>query len=251
MGTKGKSIEKQGLVTVQALSFLFVLLVVSAQAASAQYQTDTLRTPLIYGASSAPAYSTPYEGQAPPIGDGYAPPRVTPGHLGYSPELPASHVPGIPTVPAGEAGKAMVNGYVAPYLSPPTNYDPADPGSIDNPPNFYQPPVNQTNINPGGGISGSAPITRWGGQCTQDFGRGASGCSSTVDFGQKLSEKPDLYRTPQTSQDGPRQSTSGRGGSSTNRASSLPGAQTTQDLNGNRTLFKGPNQRARLTIANY
>ena len=95
----------------------------------------------------SPAYQPPQEGQAPPIGDGSTPYGVTPGHRGYLPELPASQVQGIPQVPAGESGKSMINGYVAPYLSPPTQYDPADPGSIDSPPNFSGPPVTTTTIN--------------------------------------------------------------------------------------------------------
>ena len=236
------------LALTQVSACLCLALLVTAPDAKAQYQTSTLRSPLITGAPSSPAYQPPQEGQAPPIGDGSTPYGVTPGHRGYLPELPASQVQGIPQVPAGESGKSMINGYVAPYLSPPTQYDPADPGSIDSPPNFSGPPVTTTTINPGGGISGSAPITRWGGQRTQDFGRGARGGSATVDFGQKLTEKPDLYRSPQSSQDGPRQAISG---ASTNRAPSLPGAQTTQDLNGSRTLYKGSNSRAKFTIANY
>ena len=213
--------------------------------AQAQYQMDTLRTPLIIGAPSAPAYTAPPEGQPPPIGDGFAPPPVTPGHRGLSPEPVPSEVSGIPLVPAGEDGKAMVNSYVAPYLTPPTEFDPTDPGIIDSPQDFSSPPVTVTQINPGGGISGSAPIQRWGGQTTRDFGRAGSG-STCRDFGQKLSQKSDLFRSPQTSQDGPRQSVSGGG-----RASSLPGAQSTTDLHGSRTLFKGPRLRPRFTLADH
>ena len=170
--------------------------------AQAQYQMDTLRTPLIIGAPSAPAYTAPPEGQPPPIGDGFAPPPVTPGHRGLSPEPVPSEVSGIPLVTV-------------------------------------------TQINPGGGISGSAPVQRWGGQTTRDFGRAGSG-STCRDFGQKLSQKSDLFRSPQTSQDGPRQSVSGGG-----RASSLPGAQSTTDLHGSRTLFKGPRLRPRFTLADH
>lgn len=245
MNTKNTQMNKGVMAVAIAFSFSIMFFVCSISKANAQFQSDTLRTPLIIGAPSAPAYSAPFEGQAPPIGDGFSPPPVTPGHRGYAPELPASHVPNIPTVPAGEQGKAMVNGYVAPYLMPPTRYNPSDPGIIDSPPNFSSPPVAVGPINPGGGISGGAPIQRWGGQTTQDFGRRRGG-SSCVDFGQKLSQKSDLFRRPQTSEDGPRQSAAGVG-----RASSLPGAQATQDLHGSRTMFKGPRQRPRFTLAEH
>lgn len=227
----------------QLLSFLFVFFVFSISKAEAQYQDSTLRTPLIVGAPSSQPYQAPMEGQAPPIGDGFAPPPVTPGHRGYSPEPVPSHVPGIPPVPAGEQGKAMVNGYVAPYLTPPTRFNPNDPGMIDSPQDFSSPPVSVTQINPGGGISGSAPIQRWGGQTTQDFGYGGRGGSTVADYGTKLQNKPDLFRTPQTSEDGPRQTVSGGG-----RAPSRANAQATQDLHGGRSNIPG-RQRPRFTIA--
>ena len=88
------------LALTQVSACLCLALLVTAPDAKAQYQTSTLRSPLITGAPSSPAYQPPQEGQAPPIGDGSTPYGVTPGHRGYLPELPASQVQGIPQVPA-------------------------------------------------------------------------------------------------------------------------------------------------------
>lgn len=203
---------------------------------------------------ATPPYEPAPEGQAPPIGDGFAPMGINPGHLGYGVTTPASHVPGIPPVPAGQQGKDMVNGYVAPYLTPPPSTEGPDPGLVHNPQDFYNPPAAWVNINAGGGMPGDqAPTQRWGGQTTRDLGRnpgfsrGSMG-SSLTDFGEKLREKPDLKMQPQSSEDGPRQGAGGGGGG---RQSSLPGAQATEDLHGNRSFFKGENLRSRLTIAPY
>jgi hypothetical protein len=202
---------------------------------------------------TTPPYVPAQEGQAPPIGDGNAPLGINPGHLGYGIPEPASHVPGIPPVPAGQQGKDMVNGYVAPYLTPPPSTGGMDPGLVTNPQDFYAPPAAWVNINASGGMPGDqAPTQRWGGQTTRDLGRNpgfSRGFGSTCnDFGEKLREKPDLKMMPQSSEDGPRQGATGGGGG---RASSLPGAQATEDLHGNRSFFKGENLRSRLTIAPY
>lgn len=206
------------------------------------------------GPTSAP-YNAPQQGQAPPVGSGSSPMGINTGHAGYGVTTPPSHVPNMPLIPPGQDGKAAATAAAAGYLTPPTFYPTSDPGSIDSPPDFYQPPVSVTNINPGGGIAGSAPIQRWGGQTSEDHGlrsfmRG-NRPSNTSDFGERLSQKPNLRKAPQFSEDGPRnqQSPSQRGQAS--RSSNLPGAQSTTDLNGNRTFFKGENQRARLTIAPY
>src|SRR5262249_13159682 len=145
------------------------------------------------------------------------------------------------------------NGYVAPYLTPPPSTEGPDPGMITNPQDFYAPPSAWVNINGGGGMpGGEAPQQRWGGQTSRDFGLNPAfrGGSALTDFGEKLREKPDLKMTPQSSEDGPRQSAGGNSGGG-GRASSLPGAQATEDLHGNRSFFKGENLRSRLTIAPY
>lgn len=200
-----------------------------------------------------PPYGQPIQGQPPAIGDGRMPMGTNPGHLGAPAMPPATHVP-MPAIPPGQAGKAMATSFAAPYLTPPTYYPATDPGIIDSPPDFHGPPVTVTSINPGGGINGGAPITRWGGQTSEDHGRsgglmGRPG-SSLVDFGEKLSEKR-TAKQPQFSEDGPRNQVSPGQRGQANRSQSLPGAQSTTDLNGNRTFFKGENQRARLTIAPY
>jgi hypothetical protein len=196
-----------------------------------------------------PAYQAPQEGQAPPIGDGYSPMGTTPGQMGAPLLPPPSHVP-LPLIPPGQEGKAAATAAAAGYLTPPTKYDPTDPGSIDAPQDFYQAPVAVTNINPGGGIQGNAPIQRWGGQTTEDHGRLGFAGSSSTDFGEKLSQKPNLQKMPQFSQDGPRNKASQGQRGSNNRPSNLPGATTSTDLNGNRSSRKD-GQRARLTIAPY
>lgn len=205
------------------------------------------------GYTTAP-YTPAPEGQPPPIGDGYAPMGTNPGHLGCPVMPPPSHV-NMPPIPPGQDGKALATSYAAPYLTPPTMYPTYDPGMIDSPQDFYQPPVTVTSINPAGGISGSAPIQRWGGQTSEDHGRRLSfrtnAASQTSDFGEKLTQKPNLQKMPQFSEDGPRNQQSPGQRGQANRSSNLPGAQSTTDLNGNRTFFKGENQRARSTIAPY
>lgn len=208
--------------------------------------------PNVEQGSAMPPYQPAPEGQPPPIGDGNTPMGINPGHAGYGIMPPPSHV-NMPQIPPGQDGKAMATSYAAPYLTPPTLYPTSDPGIIDSPQDFYQPPVSVTNINPGGGISGGAPITRWGGQTSEDHGLRSymrGGGSQTSDFGEKLSQKPNLQKAPQFSEDGPRNQQQGQRGQAS-RSANLPGAQSTTDLNGNRTFFKGENQRARLTIAPY
>lgn len=219
------------------------------------YDADSsMWLPNVENGSTQPPYSAPPEGQAPPIGDGYAPMGINTGHAGYGVPTPASHV-NMPLIPPGPDGKAAATAAAAGYLTPPTIYPTSDPGSIDSPPDFYQPPVTVTNINSGGGISGSAPIQRWGGQTSEDHGlrsfmRGTGG-SQTTDFGERLSQKSNLQKAPQSSEDGPRNQQSPGQRGQANRSANLPGAQSTTDLNGNRTFFKGENLRARLTIAPY
>lgn len=189
-----------------------------------------------------PPYSPPPEGQPPPIGDGYVPMGTNPGQMGAPLMPPPSHVP-LPLIPPGLEGKAAATAAAAGYLTPPTKYDAFDPGSIDAPQDFTMPPVAVTTINPGGGIQGNAPIQRWGAQTTEDHGRPMGG-STSRDFGEKLSEKP-TAKAPQFSEDGPRNKPSGG-----QRGPSLPGAQSSTDLNGNR-VHRKDGRRARLTIAPY
>jgi hypothetical protein len=111
----------------------------------------------------------------------------------------------------GQLGPSM-------YVPPPTSTPGTDPGMVHAPLDFYPPPVLVTNINPGGGISGGAPITRWGGQTTRDFGFYRYRGTQTDDFGQGM-----VYG--QASQDGPYQQ--------------LPGAVPTQDLYGARGYARG------------
>lgn len=223
---------------------------------------QTLRNPYIPGANYSPPYVCPQEGQPPAIGDGNAPAPVTPGHT-CAPES----MPWVRVIPANQidqpnswvGGLPSEDTLASPYtLGPSLNvpHPPSvpgqDPGQLPGPLDFRPPPAAIVNINPNGGMPGDmAPKERWGGQTTRDLGLYRSG-SRLNDFGEKLQQKPDLYATPQCSEDGPRQgfSYAGRMGNQANHAPSLPGAQATQDLHGNRTRFKN-NTRSRMTIANY
>jgi len=231
-----------------------VLALFQAAPAFAEYgggqETSSLRSPLIPGALWTDPNQAPMEGTAPPVGSGMSPPPVTPGHQG-GPLPPPSDV-SLP--PMGPMDKSAINGMVAPYLQPPPSTPGADPGSLPGT-GGLTPPVAQVDINPGGGISGQAPIYRWGGQTTRDLGSRKTNGSQTTDFGQDIDNLPSVQsRGIQRSvtQDGPRQATfPGQFGSTSNRQASLPGAATTQDLHGNRQLFKGPYSRSTMTIAPY
>lgn len=164
----------------------------------------TLRTPLIQGAPATPPMQEAPEGQPPPIGDGSTPAPVVAGHTGaptllpYVPTYPANHInypsycapfnPGAENAP-GQYGPQT---WVPPSPSTPG----ADPGMISGPPDFCPPPVNVVNINPGGGIYGSAPTQRWGGQTTQDFGRYKHQGKRAYDWGRQLYEGSTSYDGP-------------------------------------------------------
>lgn len=237
-------------VTLVALSVVLLAGKAHAQVWSSNYTNNdtSMWYPNVDQGPALPAYTPAPEGQPPPIGDGYIPMGTNPGHLGAPLLPPPSHVP-MPLIPPGMEGKAAATAAAAGYLTPPTRYEATDPGSIDAPQDFYQAPVAVTNINPGGGIQGDAPIQRWGAQTTEDHGRPYGGSSST-DFGEKLSEKQNLQKMPQFSQDGPRNKASQGQRGSNNRPANIPGAQSSTDLNGNRSSRKD-GQRARLTIAPY
>ncbi len=180
----------------------------------------TLRTPLIYGAPNSEPFQSAPIGQPPAVGDGNSPAPVHPGMGG-----PSTLVPSIPLTPANsicypsyqvpfDPSTQAPAGTLGPSLwaPPPSSTPGSDPGIIHSPLNFYAPPVAVVNVNPGGGISGSAPTQRWGGQTSQDFGRYKHHGTRTSDFGQ--------FVGGQTSQDGPWQTRAG--------------AQATQDLYGRR-----------------
>lgn len=182
---------------------------------------STLRAPLIYGAQDTPAgYQAPV-GQAPAVGDGSTPWGVIPGHTSAPTLIPSigltpsnsinspSYV--VPHNPATQSYPGQLGPNT--YAPPPPSTPGYDPGMITRPNNFYRPPVTETYVNPGGGISGSAPTQRWGGQTTQDFGRYKYQGTRRYEFGQGQ-----MYGTP--SQDGPWQT--------------RPGAQAIQDPYGNR-----------------
>jgi len=158
-------------------------------------------------------------------GAGPTPAPVTPGMMGNPSLLPSNL-----TQPANIGGSSYylpfdpattsIPGQLGPslYVPPPASTPGTDPGMIHAPLDFIPPPVLVTNINPGGGLSGAAPINRWGGQTTRDFGLYRYGGTQKYDFGQGM-----VYG--QASQDGPFQQ--------------LPGAVPTQDLYGARGYARG------------
>ena len=241
----------QAIVKEATKAFLaVVMLSVTVNAGPASAQFTTLRTPLIYGADSAPAFAPPYEGQPPPVGSGFVPPMVTPGDWG-SPEAPPTQVYVPPTI-GGD--KATVNDYVMGALEPPPSTPGADYGNINGSSGGMglQAPVGTGNINPQGGISFDAPTTRWQAQRSMDYGRNVNvrnqNASRLADFGERLPEKPDLKMMPQFSQDGPRQLYVPEIGQPS-RAGNYPDAQATTDLHGNRTNFS--QYQSQMTIAPY
>lgn len=241
----------KGVVAIAAACFAFAQL--PAYSYGEGDLTTTLRDPLIWGAPNAPAGMPAWEGQPPPIGQGFMPPAVTPGMWG-PPTLPPTEV-SIP--PLDGSQRQQASDYAAPYLNPPPSTQGYDSGSINGSAGGYSAdslpaPVTVTNINPGGGLQGTPPIYRWGGQTTADFGHNLNygNASYAYDFGQKLSQKPDLAKTPQESQDGPRGRLPNQGPGCIRHAPSLPDAQATAIQYGNRIL-RQDNQRAQLTIAPY
>lgn len=194
----------------------------------------TLRTPLIDGAWSAPPGLPAPEGQPPAPGDGMVPAPVTPGHLGPPTLIPSvTHTPGgigSPSydLPFNPASQWAPGEFGPSHQSPPPPSTPGfDPGQLPGPRDFRPPPASIVNIQPGGGIVGWAPETRWGGQTTADWGLYKHDAKRAFDFGQGM--------PGQTSQDGPWQT--------------RPGATPTFDLYGQRrSPRKGPGI---MTIAPY
>ncbi|MBU6450707.1 MAG: hypothetical protein KGS72_02935 [Cyanobacteria bacterium REEB67] len=215
-------------------------------------QFTTLRQPLIDGQPNAAPFEVPAIGDPPPIGSGDVPPMVTPGMFG-PPDLPPSDLY-VPPVMGGD--KDSVNAAVSGYLTPPPSTPGADPGNINGSSGGYglQAPVGTGNIDAGGGISFSAPTTRWAAQRSTDYGRNQNrvnqNASGLADFGERLPDKPDLKMMPQFSQDGPRPLYQAALGQPIRGSSALTNAQATTDLYGNRTNFNAQ-YHSQMTIAPY
>lgn len=230
------------------LAATLALMVFSCVPALAYGESDmitTLRNPLIPNVPNAAYLEAAPLGDPPPIGSGDVPPAVTPGDLGAPFAVP-SQVPDMPLEYGGDKGP--VNGAVAGYLTPPPSTLGDDPGSINGSSGGLglQAPVALVNINPGGGMSGDAPTTHWGGQRSYDYGKPKNVrpySSALTDYGQLLINKPDLHAYPSFSQDGPRPQ---RGAAEVINGQT---GQTTTDLYGQRVQFK--DQRQVQTIAPY
>jgi hypothetical protein len=197
----------------------------------------SLRDPLIYGATSSAPLQVAPEGQPPPVGDGFLSPPTTPGMDG-----PPTLIPSVPTTPANDIENPSTRIYTDPRMQsfpgelgastwapPPASTPGEDPGIIHTPQDWYPPPANLVDINPSGGIEGSASEQRWGGQTSQDFGRYKSRGKRTYEEAQELAG--------QSSEDG------------LNHARN--GAQPTQDLYGNRLPIRDNGKRIVQTIVPY
>lgn len=181
-----------------------------------------LRTPLVESQPHMPPGQQAPNGQPPATGDGSCPRPVTAGQTCPPTLLPyINHVPGgigscgsSYQVPFDQAG-VSAPGTLGPntWAPPPASTPGGDPGSFNGPRDFCPPPVAVTNVAPGGGIMGSAPRQRWGGQQTHDYGRYKYQGSRSFDFGQGM-----YYG--QTAQDGTCQV--------------RPGSAATRDLYGQR-----------------
>ncbi len=202
---------------------------------------QSLRNPLIPGVPSAGPMEQAQEGMPPPPGDGDTPMPVTPGHEG-NPLPPPSAV----TVPAtSPLDKSEVNSAVAPYLTPPPSTPGQNPGMLPGTLSGYRPPALMTEVQPQGGLQGNAPIHKWDGQTTRDYGLVRPRGSQSTDFGRPL-DQVSVVRTNKT-EDGPRPI--GQNGAP--MQPNLGGAQQTSDLYGARTLYKGAYLRPVMTIAPY
>jgi hypothetical protein len=142
---------------------------------------DSLRTPLIDGATSTAPLDVADPGAPPPIGDGMIPPPVNPGmSMVGSPTV----IPSVPITPANDIENPSVQvpidpaGLSAPgefgpntYAPPPPSTPGEDPGILHAPLDYVPPPASDQGVPiQSGGIAGSASNQRWGGQDTQDFG---------------------------------------------------------------------------------
>lgn len=213
---------------------------------------ETLRNPYIPTASVTPPDMAADPGQPPPMGSGdlWIP---TPGGDWGAPFAPPSHVYISPTSPLE---KDLVNAEFAPYWQPAAQNDPVDYGPIPGTTSGWIPPAALVNINPEGGMPGDfAPRERWNGQTTRDLGYPKMYGSRLTDFGLDIDKMPSVVSrgvVRNQSQDGPRPFIFPAPiGAKENREPNLNNAQITQDLHGNRQLFKGPVLRARMTQANY
>jgi hypothetical protein len=217
--------------TASTTIFSMVALVLSL-AAPALAQTcnlsgqaiTSLRDPLIFGSTSSAPFNAAPIGQPPPVGDSSVPAPVNPGMIG-----PPTLIPSVPTTPANDIDNPSVEinflptnlsapGQLGPSITapPPASTPGTDPGIIVAPLDFTMPPAAVVNINPGGGISGTPPTQRWGGQTSADFGLYRHNGVQTDDNG--------VQETGSNSQDG------------LNHART--GASTTQDLFGSRYPLK-------------
>ncbi|MBX9666573.1 MAG: hypothetical protein K2X93_03095 [Candidatus Obscuribacterales bacterium] len=148
---------------------------------------ETLRTPLIDGAPSAPPFVPPPEGQPPAFGDGATPAPVTPGNAG----LPVTLIPSVPSIPANQIDNnfsglplpfnpalqsppGVLGPALTPFIPPPPSTPGPDPGSMQAPIGSFN-PADEININPAGGIPGtggfntSVPTVRRGGQESHQY----------------------------------------------------------------------------------
>lgn len=225
---------------------------VATRAAQAQLAT-TLRDPLIQGAIETAPQGVAPTPLPPPPGDGPTPLPVTPG-IGtpnYEPwvtNIPAdtygisSSAVSLPANPSTTAAPGQLAQQVGGSIPPPPSISSTSLPMVTPDNAGYNPPASIVPINPQGGLGAdTAPTQKWGGQTTRYFITPVFQGSTVTDFGQPLTQKPDLAKTPAESQDGPRPMVPLTSSLTVRRLPQLPGAQQTTDT-GFRVQFKPQQQ---------
>jgi hypothetical protein len=185
---------------------------------TASQPTTTLRDPLVTGAYNTAVQGTPMTPMLPPPGSAGDPTQVTPGmtdDAGYEPwvqYIPAntsgitdSYV-SLPLTPATATAPGDFNTQVGSSIPPEPSTPGNDPGILAPNNSGYTPPAQQITITSTTPPTDTAPTQKWGGATTKDYGTNLqiSSSSRVYDFGQKLSQNPNVAQQPQDSQDGPR-----------------------------------------------
>ena len=209
-----KTIEQNA----RIISAMAALVLSSAGTAAFAQATTTLRDPLIPGALYTGPDATPITMPPPPPGQGsyVAAPAGMTGSPGYEPwvtNIPAdtinasSYTVTLPVSPSTALAPYAFRQQVGSSIPFPSSTPGSDPGELPKDLAGYQPPAKVIPVPADGSMpADTAPTTKWNGQTSKDYGRNTlSGqYSGLYDFGQKLTQKPDLAKTPQESQDGPR-----------------------------------------------
>lgn len=201
-------------------------------------------TPIIFNINDAINRIPAISPELPPSGSGFNPPIEIPGSTGPIPASP-SQIPNVPL--ASPLDMSEVNAYLAPYLVPPPSATGDPPPILKQQPGCSPVAVEiQVPINGGPLPNYNPPISRTGRQTTADYGTQQQGLQApgnsamTTDFGQSLYTNPNNAKTPQISQDAPRQGNHpGLYNCQQNEQPNLPNAFFIHVNTGTHTLFRG------------